>query len=98
MAVRSFMKAGVPLEKIDCFHGFLEENTYRLTGCQGLRELIPFIHHQEVAKIKDDIKGKQVSVIFDRTTHVREAMVIVLRFVDDNWDIKAACYATDVVS
>ncbi len=56
MVVRSFMKAGVALEKIDCFRGFLEENTYRLNaGSQHLRELIPFIRHQEVTKVKDMI-------------------------------------------
>ncbi len=54
------MKAGVALEKIDCFREFLEENTYRLTGSQHLCELIPFIRHQEVTKVKDDIREKCV--------------------------------------
>ena len=63
------MKAGVALEKVDCFCGFLEGNAYRLTGSQHLRELIPFIHHQEVTKVKNDINEKCVSVIFDGTTH-----------------------------
>ena len=88
MVVRSFMKAGIALEKVDCFRGFLEGNAYRLTGSQHLRELIPFIHHQEVTKVKNDINGKCVSVIFDGTTHVCEAMVIVIRFIDDEWCIQ----------
>ncbi len=87
MVVRSFMKAGVALENIDCFRGFLEENTYRLTGSQHLRELIPFIRHQEVTKVKDDIREKCVSVIFYGTTHVCEAMMILLQYVD-NWEIQ----------
>ncbi len=70
MVVRYSMKAGVALEKIDCFRGLLEENTYRLTGSQHLHELIPFIRHQEVTKVKDDIIEKCVSVIFDGTTHM----------------------------
>ena len=41
MVVCSFMKAGVVLEKVDCFRGFLEGNAYRFTGSQYLRELIP---------------------------------------------------------
>lgn len=40
MVVRSFMKAGVALEKVDCFRRFLEGNAYWLTGSQHLRELI----------------------------------------------------------
>ena len=89
MAVRSFMKAGVALEKVDCFRGFLEGNSYRLTGSQHLHELIPYIHHQEVTKVKNDINGKFVSVIFYGTTHVCEAMVIVSRFLFyDEWCIQ----------
>ena len=81
MVVHSSMKAGVALE-IDCYRGFLEENTYRLTESQHLHRLIPFIHYQEVTKVTKCIKGKCVSVIFDETTHVCEAMVIVLKFSD----------------
>ena len=29
-----------------------------------------------------------MSVIFDGTTHVCEAMVVVIRFVDDQWQTK----------
>ena len=87
MVVQSFMKAGVTLEKMDCFRGFLEENTYRLTRSH-LHELISFTHHQEVAKVKNDIKEKCVSVIFDGATHACEAMAIVLHFAGDNWDIQ----------
>ena len=50
--------------------------------------LIPFIREQEVAKIKQEIAGRKVSVIFDGTTRLGEAMVIVLRFVDDDWQIQ----------
>ncbi len=64
MVVSSFMRAGVALERVDCFRGFLEGNTYQLTGSQHLRELIPFIHHQEVKKVQNDINGNCVSVNF----------------------------------
>ena len=36
-------------------------------------------NHHEINK---EIAGKSVSVIFDGTTHVDEALAIVLRFVD----------------
>ena len=38
--------------------------------------------------MQGEINGKKGSVIFDGTTHVCEATVIVLRFVDDDWCIK----------
>ena len=40
-----------------------------------------------MTKVKNDINGKCVSVIFDGTTHVCEAMVII-RFIDDEWCIQ----------
>ncbi len=76
------MKAGIP---INCFHEIFEESSFRLTSCDRLRQLIPFIHQQEQKNIKSLING---TIIFDGTTHVCEALVIVLRFVDDNWDIQ----------
>lgn len=86
--VRTFLRAGVPLQKVDQFRELLEENAFRLSGSSHLRELLPFIHEQEKHTIQREIKGKQVSVIFDGTTHVCEAMVIVLRFLDEKWEIQ----------
>jgi hypothetical protein len=50
--------------------------------------MIPFIRSQEEEKLQDNINGKFVSIIFDGTTHVCEAMVIVIRFIDEEWHIK----------
>ena len=47
IVVTSFMKAGIPINKVDCFHEVFEENAYRLTSSQNLRQLVPFIHNQE---------------------------------------------------
>ena len=44
--------------------------------------VIPFILSQEVDQIKGELVGCPVSVIFDGTTRLREAMAIVVRFVD----------------
>ena len=38
--------------------------------------------------LKEEITGKSVSIVFDGTTHVCEAMVIVIRFVQGDWSIK----------
>lgn len=53
-----------------------------------MRELISFVHQQEQKKLLDEIHEKHVSVIFDGTTHVCEAMVIVLHYIDDTWGIQ----------
>ena len=84
--VTAFLKASVPLSKIDCFCQLLEEDAFSLASCQ--RELIPLIHKDEEDKIKEEICGKCISVIFDGTTQVAEAMVVVVQFVDEQWKIQ----------
>ena len=34
-------------------------------------------------EIKKEISGNKVSVIFDGTTHIEEALAVLLRFVDN---------------
>ena len=41
--VSTFLKAGVPLNKIDCFRDLLEENALRLTDRRNMHDYIPFI-------------------------------------------------------
>ena len=45
-------------------------------------DMIPFVQSEEQQRIRADLQGKKVSVIFDGTTRLGEALVIVLRFVD----------------
>ena len=41
--VSTFLKAGVPLAKLEHFKGLLEENAYRLADCCGMSDFIPFV-------------------------------------------------------
>lgn len=77
------MKAGVPLSKIDCFRDLLEEEVFSLTSSRHLSELIDVIAKEEKKRVKEEITEKTVSVIFHGTTHVAEALNIILRFVVD---------------
>ena len=84
--VRSFMKAGVPLNKIDCFRELLEEEAFSLTSSRHLSDFIDVIAEDERKKVKEKIEGRDVSIIFDGTTHVAEALNIILRFVTE-WKV-----------
>ena len=88
--VTFFLRAGVPLSKLESFRDILEEHAYRLTDRHytGMSDLVPFILTKEQAKIKQEIEGKDVSVIFDGTTRLGEAMAVVIRFVDNEWKIE----------
>lgn len=80
----TILKAGVPLNKVDVFQDLLEENGYRLAGRRLMSDLIPFILYEEKQQIKEEINCKDESVIFDGTSRLGEAVVIVLHFID-NW-------------
>ena len=51
-------------------------------------DLIPFIQKQEVKNIRKEISSKKISVIFDGTTYMGEALAIVVLYVSDNWVIQ----------
>lgn len=53
-----------------------------------MSDLVPFICAQERADIKADISGKPVSVVFDGTTRLGEAMAVVVRFVHKSFAIQ----------
>ena len=83
-----FLKSGTPLNKLDCFRDIFEEGGYRLTSSKHLGELIPFVRRQQEEKLKDELEGKDVSIIFDGTTHICEALVIVVRYIDEQWHVQ----------
>ena len=87
--VTSFLKAGVPLSKIDCFRDLLEENTFQLFQASNLSQLVPFIHQQEQISVKNQIDQQEISIIFYGTIHACEALVILVRFFfDEKWNIQ----------
>ena len=53
-----------------------------------MSDLIPFAHQEEQRRVKTDVHGQKVVVIFDGTSRIGEAMVIILRFVDKDWIIQ----------
>ena len=78
----------MPLHKLVYFRDLLEENAFRLTDRRHMSDLIPFILEEEQARIKNEIAGKAVSVIYDGTTRLGEALAIVLRYVGNDWTIQ----------
>ena len=79
--VTAFLKSGIPLQKVGGLKEVLEIGGYRLTDERGMRDLIPFVRTNEGNKIKEELSGKFVSIIFDGTTRLGEAFAIVLRFI-----------------
>ena len=83
--VSTMLKAGVPLSKLDKLRDLLEENARALTTSSSLRQLLPFILQNEISLLKKEIDGKYLSILFDGTTHICEALVMIIRYMDDDW-------------
>ena len=62
----------------------MEEGGYRLAGRRLMCDLIPFILSEEKQRIREEISSKDLAVIFDGTSRLGEAVVLVLRFIDSN--------------
>ena len=86
--VSCFLRAWVPLSKIDCFRGLLEESGYRLTDRRHLFDIISFILAEEVERLKQEMAHRDLSVAFDGTTRLCEALAVVVCMVGDDWYIK----------
>ena len=95
--VSTFLRAGIPLNKLDVFRELFEENGCRLTDKRNMFDLIPFIQKRETGDISEEIKGMDVSVIFDGTTRLGEALAIVLRYIDNEWKIKQRLVRLQIV-
>ena len=83
----SFLKAGVPLTKIDSFRDVFEDHGYRLACRRTMSDHIPFVRLHELSLIKDEIAERNIGIIFDGTTRLGEALAIVVQLVD-GWEVK----------
>ena len=87
--VEAFLSAGIPLSKIDHLRSFLEKYGHRLTAHSHLSQMIPSIIEKEKETLKTELSLIDgCSVIFDGSTRLGEALAIVVRFVDDEWNVQ----------
>ena len=86
--VTALLRAGIPLSKLDSFRDILEENAYRLTDRQHMFDLVPFTLKEEEARLKNEVNGKHLSVIFDGTSRLGEALVVIVRFIGEEWTLE----------
>ncbi|KAK3744779.1 hypothetical protein QZH41_004216 [Actinostola sp. cb2023] len=87
--VESFLSAGIPLSKIDYIRSFLEKYGHRLTSHGHLSELIPSVIEKEKTTLKTELSVVDgCSIIFDGSTRLGEALAIVVRFVDSEWNVQ----------
>ena len=85
--VTEFLKAGIPIAKTNMLRSL-----YRLTGSSNLGQYVSMALKQEIEQIKQELEmpgqvglTTDISVIFD--TRQGEAIAIIVRFMDNDWNI-----------
>ena len=80
--VITLMEAGIPLSKLDCpgLRELLEDSRHMM-------DMVPFVLQEQRTRVRNEIQGKDVSLIFDGTTRLGEVLVVILRFLDE-WTVK----------
>ena len=53
-----------------------------------LFDLVPFILKEEEARIRKEITGKCLSVIFDGSSRLGEALAVIVLFVGEEWTLE----------
>ena len=97
--VQNFLSGGIPLTKIDTVRPLFEKYGQRLTSVTHLAELIPAVLEKEKETIKNELKDiNEVSVIFDGTARLGEALAIVVRYVQDNFQPTQRLIRLEVLS
>mgnify|MGYP006963820756 CR=1 FL=1 len=99
------MKAGITIGKIDMLRSLSEKNSYRLTGSSHLGQYVSMALKQEIERIKQELEipgqvsmTSDLSVIFDGSTRQGEAIALIVRIVDNNWNIIQRLVRIDVCS
>ena len=83
----AFLKGGIAISKINCFKSILEESAYKLTDRSNMAQLIPVVRQEEIRKIRK-ASGRESSIVFDGTTRIGEALVLIVRFLHSEWKIQ----------
>lgn len=107
--VQGFLAAGVPIAKIDPLRHLLESNNHRLTTRSNLSQIVPVVLQEEIRLVKDELRqpgtpaegpyqARELSLIFDGSTRLGEAIVIIARYVDDNWKVQQRLVRLEVVA
>jgi hypothetical protein len=79
--VEAMLAAGVAIEKVDQLRPLLERAQNSLTDSHHLKVFIPKIETREIEKLIEEAAGQRVTIIFDGTTRLGEALVILLRWI-----------------
>ena len=84
--VETLLLAGIPISKIDYLRPLFEKYGHSLTASTHMKDIIPSVLTKEQEKLKAELQEvKEVSVIFDGTARLGEALAIVVRYIKQDF-------------
>ena len=84
----TFLASGTPLAKADIFRPLLQRSGHSLTSAVHLQRFIPKIEEAENLKLRAELKGQYISVSFDGTTRLGEAVNTTARWCSDSFELE----------
>ena len=100
--VQQFLRAGIPIGKIDMLRSLLKKNGQRLTARAHLGQYISIVFKRKAERINNYwlslVRLAWQEMIFDGGTRQGEAIAVIVRFLDDNWSIIQRLVRTDICS
>lgn len=78
--VESMLGNGIAMARVTGLRPLLERGGMSLTDSAHLGSMIPRIHEREIDLVTQEIVGQYVTLIFDGTTRLGEAVNVVYRF------------------
>lgn len=76
----SFLAAGIELTKADLLRPLLQRANFSSTHSSHLRSFVPLIEKHEVGRVSEELRGQLISVAYDGTRRIGEAINITARF------------------
>lgn len=85
--VEGFLCAGIPLSKVDQLRPLLERSGHKLVASTHLARLVPKVEAMEFKRMLAELDGQHISLAFDGTTRLGEAVNIVARFTTADYRV-----------
>lgn len=86
--VEVFLATGTPLERCDAFRPLLERSGFALTDSSHMRATyIPRVLEMEVKTLKAELDGEYLTLPFDGTTRLGEAVAQTCRWCDGSFSL-----------
>ena len=85
--VETFLRSGTPLDRLHFFQPLIERSNVTLVDVSHMRMYIPQIESREFDLLKSEVRDRFVSIAFDGTSRLGEAINLTCRWCSDDFRI-----------